>query len=63
MAREFPTVQFERYCDDIIVHARSERETRQLRATIAARLAECGLALNERKTCIVYCKDANLLRA
>jgi hypothetical protein len=59
MAREFPTVQFERYCDDIIVHARSERETRQLRATIAARLAECGLALNERKTCIVYCKDEN----
>ena len=25
MAREYPAVQFERYCDDIIVHARSER--------------------------------------
>ena len=35
MARELPSVPFERYCDDIIVHARSERQARQLRATIA----------------------------
>ena len=57
MAREFPTVPFERYCDDIIVHARSERQAQQLRASVAARLAECGLQLNEQKTRIVYCKD------
>ena len=57
MAREYPTVQFERYCDDIIVHARSERQARQLWAAIAKRLAECGLELNEQKTRIVYCKD------
>ena len=42
----------------MIVHARSERQARQLRAAIAARLADCGLALNERKTRIVYCKDS-----
>ena len=59
MARELPAVPFERYCDDIIVHARSERQALQLRAMIAARLAECGLQLNEQKTCIVYCKDDN----
>ena len=57
MAREFPAVQFERYCDDIIVHARSERQAQHVRAMIAARLAECGLSLNEQKTRIVYCKD------
>ena len=57
MAREHPTVPFERYCDDIIVHVRSERQARQLWAMIAARLAECGLELNERKTRIVYCQD------
>ena len=57
MAREFPAVQFERYCDDIIVHARSERHARYLWAAIARRLAECGLELNEHKTRIVYCKD------
>jgi RNA-directed DNA polymerase len=59
MAREHPAVQFERYCDDVIVHARSEREARQLRDAIASRLADCGLQLNERKTRIVYCKDAD----
>ena len=57
MAREHPAVRFERYCDDVIVHARSERQARQLRDAIAARLADCGLELNERKTRIVYCKD------
>jgi RNA-directed DNA polymerase len=57
LGREFPSVQFERYSDDVIVHARSERQARYLRDMIASRLAECGLQLNERKTRIVYCKD------
>jgi RNA-directed DNA polymerase len=57
MAREYPAVQFERYSDDVIVHARSERQALQLRAAIAERLAGCGLQLNERKTRVVYCKD------
>ena len=53
MAREYPAVRFERYCDDVIVHAASEHEACQLRAAIASRLAECGLELNEQKTRIV----------
>jgi RNA-directed DNA polymerase len=59
MARERPAVRFERYCDDVIVHARSEQQARDLRDAIASRLAECGLCLNEQKTRIVHCKDAN----
>jgi RNA-directed DNA polymerase len=59
MTREFPGLPFERYCDDIIVHARSANQALQLRARVAARLAECGLSLNEQKTRIVYCKDAD----
>jgi RNA-directed DNA polymerase len=58
MAREHPAVRFERYCDDVIVHAQSEREARRLWAAIASRLADCGLQLNERKTRIVYCKSS-----
>ena len=57
MAWEFPTVAFERYCDDIIVQARSERQALHVRAMVASRLADCGLELNEQKTRIVYCKD------
>jgi RNA-directed DNA polymerase len=59
IAREHPGVQFERYCDDIIVHARSERQARYLWAAIAKRMAECELELNERKTRIVYCKGSD----
>ena len=58
MAREFPAIPFERYCDDIILHAESERQARALRAAIARRLAECGTPLNEQKTRIVYCKNS-----
>jgi hypothetical protein len=49
MARTFPAVPFERYCDDIIVHARSERQALQLRAMVASRLAECGLELTSER--------------
>ncbi len=58
MTRTYPGVLFERYCDDVIVHARSEQPARELRDAIARRLAECGLQLNEQKTRIVYCKDS-----
>jgi len=38
IAREHPAIQFERYCDDVIVHAASEKQARDLRAVIASRL-------------------------
>jgi RNA-directed DNA polymerase len=63
MAREFPSVRFERYCDDIVVHAASERQARFLGAAIARRLADCGLELNERKTRLVCCKDSRRRRS
>ena len=60
MARQFPPVQFERYCDDVVVHCRNEAEAHRVRQAIAARLAECGgLGLHPQKTRIVYCKDGN----
>jgi len=58
MGRTFPAVSFERYCDDVVVHCRSEAEAHQVRDAIAVRLAECGgLQLHPDKTRIVYCRD------
>lgn len=58
MAREYPGVQFERYCDDVVVTCRSETQAHHVRRAIAVRLAECGgLELHPDKTRIVYCKD------
>jgi len=59
MAREFPTVPFERYADDAVVHCTSERQARHVRQAIADRMAEVGLRLHPDKTKIVYCKDGN----
>ncbi len=58
MARTFPAVRFERYCDDVVVHCRTEAEAHRVREAIAVRLAECGgLQLHPDKTRIVYCRD------
>jgi RNA-directed DNA polymerase len=57
MARTFPAIPFERYCDDIVVHVRSEREAEQVLLAITERLAACGVVVNQAKTRIVYCKD------
>jgi RNA-directed DNA polymerase len=59
MVREFPTVQFERFADDAVIHCVSERQARGVRDAVARRLAEVGLELHPDKTRIVYCKDSN----
>src|SRR3954454_2431674 len=59
MIREFPAVPFERYCDDAVVHCRSEFQAHRVRDAIAARLAQVGLELHPDKTRVVYCKDAD----
>jgi RNA-directed DNA polymerase len=59
MAREFPTVSFERYVDDAVVHCVSERQAMKVVKAIRDRMDEVGLRLHPDKTRIVYCKDAN----
>ena len=53
LAREFPAVTFERYCDDAVIHCASEGQARHVRDALAARLAQVGLELHPDKTRIV----------
>lgn len=57
--RTHPSVPFERYADDIILHCRSEAQAREMLESLTQRFAECGLMLHAGKTKIVYCKDTN----
>ena len=57
LRRVFPSVPFERYADDAIVHCTSLARAEQVQHAISARLVECGLQLHPDKTRIVYCKD------
>lgn len=55
--RTFPSVQFERFADDTILHCRSERQAQYVLQAIRERFARHGLELHPTKTQIVYCKD------
>ena len=57
MEKRFSDVAFERYCDDAVVHCKTEKQAQFVRDLIAERLAQCGLELHPDKTRIVYCKD------
>jgi retron-type reverse transcriptase len=59
MAREFPTVPFERYADDAVVHCVSQRQAAYVRRAVTSRMERVGLRLHPDKTQIVYCKDDN----
>jgi RNA-directed DNA polymerase len=58
MRRNYDNIPFERYADDILVHCRSEKQARWIKAVIEERLKQCGLELHPEKTKIVYCKDS-----
>jgi RNA-directed DNA polymerase len=57
MRREFPTIWWERFADDMVVHCVSKRQAEHVLSAIAARMEEVGLRLHPKKTRIVYCKD------
>jgi RNA-directed DNA polymerase len=59
MRRNFPSIRFERYADDILVHSQSLRQAKLVLEAIRRRLGECGLELHPEKTRIVYCKDVD----
>jgi RNA-directed DNA polymerase len=58
MQEHHPSIRFERYADDVICHCESERQARELKQALEARLAACKLELHPQKTKIAYCKDA-----
>jgi group II intron reverse transcriptase/maturase len=59
LAREFPAVAFERYCDDAVIHCVTLVQAEKVLAALHERMAEVGLELHPDKTKVVYCKDTN----
>ncbi len=62
LERKFPTVEFERFADDAVVHCVTERQAREVWAALSERLESVGLRLHPDKTKIIYCKDSNRRR-
>jgi RNA-directed DNA polymerase len=59
MAENHPSIPFERYADDIVVHCRSEAQAQFIRRELEKRLAACRQELHPEKTKIVYCRDSH----
>ena len=57
MKRHHPSVPFERYADDTVIHCKSKAQAEQLLDAVRVRLRQCGLELHPTKTKLVYCKD------
>jgi RNA-directed DNA polymerase len=59
MQRTYPDIPFERYADDVIIHAKSHAQAEQVLAAVRQRLRQCQLELHPEKTQIVYCQDSD----
>lgn len=57
LSRQYPTVNFVRYADDVIIHCVNETKAHKVLAGVVERLREVKLCVNEGKTRIVYCRD------
>ena len=57
ITKRHPSIRFERYADDIIVHCHTQAEAETILLQIAERMSQCQLELHPLKTKIVYCKD------
>ena len=52
-----PTVSYERYADDAILHCKNKGQAEDVLKTLKERMLKCGLELHPEKTKLVYCKD------
>ena len=59
MERTHPLVRFERYADDVVIHASSKAQAENLLGDVRERLAQCNLQVHPEKTKIVYCQDSD----
>lgn len=53
MLQNYPGIRFERYADDIIIHARREQIAQSILNKLQNRFTECGLTIHPTKTQII----------
>jgi RNA-directed DNA polymerase len=58
MRRTYPHIRFERYADDVVVHAATRAQAETRLEAIRVRRQECSLEVHPEKTRIVYCQDS-----
>ncbi len=59
MTEKHPSIPFERYADDAIIHCKTKAQAEFIRKALTQRLSEWKLEIHPDKTRIIYCKDSN----
>jgi RNA-directed DNA polymerase len=59
MQKCYPSLPFERFADDIVVHCNTEAEAHAVLDAIRNQMGKCKLRLHPEKTKVVHCKDSN----
>lgn len=62
LEKNFPDCPFERYADDVIIHAKDEYQARQLLEQLTQRMQACKLTLHPDKTKLVHCRRVGVRR-
>jgi group II intron reverse transcriptase/maturase len=57
LEQKAPTVKYERYADDAVIHCKSKAHAERVLNRLKERMTECGLELHPEKTKLVYCRD------
>jgi group II intron reverse transcriptase/maturase len=60
MEKNHPEKPFERYADDIVVHCKTEKQAKYVKAMIGKRMASCKLQLHPEKTKIVHIRGESV---
>ena len=58
ISEQYPTIPFERYADDLVLHCASHKQAKFILDQVAKRLEGFGLKLHPTKTKIVHCKNS-----
>lgn len=58
MTENYPTIPFERFADDLILHCTSQKQAVLIRNKLSERLTDWKLEIHPTKTRIIYCKDS-----
>jgi RNA-directed DNA polymerase len=60
MEKNHPEKPFERYADDIIVHCKTEKQAKFVKAMIGKRMESCSLQLHPEKTKIIHLRGESV---
>ena len=63
MLHHYPGIRFERYADDIVIHARREQIAQSILQKLQSRFSACGLTIHPIKTQIICLKRSQTKRS